>query len=64
MSGGSDLIQTAAREAVSGQVTFQLYLADFPGGAVERKPGKETTCQCQGHGFDLWSRKIPQAEGN
>ena len=25
MSGGSDLIQTAAREAVSGQVTFQLY---------------------------------------
>ena len=37
---------------------------DFPGGAVERKPGKETTCQCQGHGFDLWSRKIPQAEGN
>ena len=37
---------------------------DFPGGSVERKPGKETTCQCQGHGFDLWSRKIPQAEGN
>ena len=38
MSGGSDLIQTAAREAVSGQVTFQLYLADFPGGAVDKNP--------------------------
>ena len=38
MSSGSDLIQTAAREAVSGQVTFQLYLADFPGGTVDENP--------------------------
>ena len=36
--GGSDLIQTVAREAVSGQVTFQLYLTDFPGGAVAKNP--------------------------
>ena len=23
--------------------------------------GEESTCQCSGHGFDLWSRKIPHA---
>ena len=23
--------------------------------------GKESTCQCRRHGFDLWSRKIPRA---
>ena len=38
MSSGSDLIQTAAREAVSGQVTFQQYLADFPSGTVDENP--------------------------
>ena len=21
--------------------------------------GEESACQCRGHGFDLWSRKIP-----
>ena len=36
--GGSDLIQAAAREAVSGQGTFQLYLWDFPGGVVDKNP--------------------------
>ena len=23
--------------------------------------GKESACQCRGHGFDPWSRKIPRA---
>ena len=23
--------------------------------------GKESICQCRGHRFNLWSRKIPQA---
>ena len=29
----------------------------FPGGAVVQ----ESACQCRGHGFDPWSRKIPHA---
>ena len=29
---------------------------DFPGGAVVK-----SACQCRGHGFDLWSGKIPHA---
>ena len=32
-------------------------LQDFPGGAVD----KESACQCRGHGFEPWSRKIPHA---
>ena len=32
---------------------------DFPGGSVDKK----TTCQCRGHGFNLWSGKIPPAAG-
>ena len=31
---------------------------DFPGGPVV-----ESACWCSIHGFDLWSRKIPHAEG-
>ena len=31
-------------------------MADFPG-------GRESTCQCGGHRFDPWSRKIPHAAG-
>ena len=30
---------------------------DFPGGSV----GKKSACQCQGHRFHPWSRKIPHA---
>ena len=26
-----------------------------------RSNGKESACQCRGHGFELWSGKIPQA---
>ena len=25
--------------------------------------GYESACQCRGHGFDPWSRRIPHAEG-
>ena len=28
-----------------------------------KKKKKESTCQCRGHGFDLWSEKIPYASG-
>jgi len=28
-----------------------------------RSNGKESACQCRGHGFDPWSRKLPHAAG-
>ena len=31
---------------------------NFPDGAVD-----QNACQCRGHGFNLWSTKIPHAEG-
>ena len=52
-----------------------LYLkasqGDFPGGPVVKtlrslglawwRSGWESACQCRGHGFEPWSRKIPHA---
>ena len=37
--------------------TFIKCLTGLPGGLV----GKESTCQCRRHGFDLWSGKTPRA---
>ena len=30
-------------------------------GASLWRSGEESTCQCRGHGFEPWSRKIPHA---
>ena len=32
-------------------------------GLRRRSRGWESTCQCRGHGFDPWSRKIPHSKG-
>ena len=40
------------------EVVYKIKLG-FPGGTG----GKEPTCQCRGHGFDPWVKKIP-GEGN
>ena len=37
----------------------------LPGGKVDKNPPakKKKTCQCRGHVFDSWSKKIPHALG-
>ena len=36
----------------------------YPSGLPWWVSGKESACQCRGHGFDLWSGKIPYAMGH
>ena len=38
------------------QNQIRMLIRGFPGGSS----GKESTCQCRRHGFDLWMGKIPQ----
>ena len=56
------LQQNTAGKKKSAMSAIRLYLKSvsmgFPGGSVS---GKESTCQCRGHGFNPWSKEIPQA---
>ena len=40
-----------------GRVTIKKYAKGFPSWSS----GRESACQCRGHGFDPWSGKIPHA---
>ena len=39
-------------------ISLKTLLLGFPSGAVVKK---ESACQCRGHRFEPWSRKIPHA---
>ena len=49
------------------RVGYELYLLRasymFVSGLAWWHSEEESTCQCRGHGFDPWSRKIPHAMG-
>ena len=39
--------------------TKKAYFPAVPHGLPRQLSGKESTCQCRGHGFDPWLGKIP-----